>query len=147
MTLTTAQQAKLTELAALEVAALMTTERQPTLEVALPLTVVSRINRGGHWSATAKAAKKHRQAAAMKLRAELRRRRFTFARAVVQLVRVRPVGLRGLDDDNLRGGFKAVRDGVADALGIDDGDARVRWLYAEVEGERYGVVIRVWSWQ
>lgn len=37
-----------------------------------------------------------------------------------------------LDDDNLRTGFKAFRDGVADAFGIRDDDKRVRFVYAQV---------------
>lgn len=36
-----------------------------------------------------------------------------------------------LDDDNLRGYLKGTRDGVADALGINDGDARVSWQYGQ----------------
>jgi hypothetical protein len=36
-----------------------------------------------------------------------------------------------LDDDNLRGAFKAYRDGVADWLGVDDRDARVSWDYLQ----------------
>lgn len=36
---------------------------------------------------------------------------------------------KGLDDDNLRSAFKAIRDGIADALRIDDGDRRIRFEY------------------
>lgn len=36
---------------------------------------------------------------------------------------------KGLDDDNLRSAFKAIRDGIADALRIDDGDRRIRFAY------------------
>lgn len=49
----------------------------------------------------------------------------------VTLVRVGP---RALDDDNLAFAFKAVRDGVADALGVKDHDARVTWVYAQERG-------------
>jgi hypothetical protein len=49
---------------------------------------------------------------------------------VVSLVRFGP-GL--LDDDNLAGGFKPLRDAVAQRLGIDDADGRVRWEYGQVE--------------
>lgn len=41
------------------------------------------------------------------------------------------LGKQRLDDDNLAHAFKAVRDGVADALGIKDNDPRVQWLYAQ----------------
>ena len=37
-----------------------------------------------------------------------------------------------LDDDGLRGALKNVRDGIADALGIDDGDeGRLRFVYSQ----------------
>lgn len=49
----------------------------------------------------------------------------------VTLVRVGP---RALDDDNLAYAFKAIRDGVADALGVKDHDARVTWAYAQERG-------------
>jgi hypothetical protein len=39
-----------------------------------------------------------------------------------------------LDGDNLQSGFKAVRDGVADWLGVDDGDKRIDWQYGQRSG-------------
>lgn len=52
---------------------------------------------------------------------------------------------RVLDDDNLASGFKATRDGVADWLGVDDGDKRLTWRYAQEKGapKFYGVRIEV----
>lgn len=49
-------------------------------------------------------------------------------RWVVVLTRLSP---GRLDDDNLAGAFKAVRDQVADELGLDDGDERLKFLYAQ----------------
>lgn len=51
----------------------------------------------------------------------------------VRMVRVAP---RPLDDDNLRAAFKAVRDGIAEALGVDDGprEGRVAWEYGQELG-------------
>ena len=44
-------------------------------------------------------------------------------------------GPRKLDDDNLSAAFKRIRDGVADALGVDDGNRRrVRWEYKQRRG-------------
>lgn len=45
---------------------------------------------------------------------------------------------RMLDSDNLAGAFKAVRDGVAEAMGIDDGSERLEWRYAQTQGEDVG---------
>jgi hypothetical protein len=48
------------------------------------------------------------------------------ARVLVKLTRIGP---NELDDDNLRGSLKAVRDELAAQLGVDDRDRRVRWAY------------------
>lgn len=59
---------------------------------------------------------------------------------------------RKLDGDNLQGAMKAVRDQVADELGIDDGDEAHEWLYEQrkprpreigLQVGGYGVEIRV----
>jgi hypothetical protein len=50
-----------------------------------------------------------------------------------------------LDGDNLQSGFKAVRDGVADWLGVDDGNGLVDWQYVQRSGKagEYAVEIEV----
>lgn len=63
--------------------------------------------------------------------------------AVVALVRTQVPRSRGLDDDNLRGALKAVRDEVAKALGVDDKCERVLWTYGEVKGPEHGVRIAI----
>lgn len=60
----------------------------------------------------------------------------------VHLVRVKAQG-RLLDDDNLQGALKSVRDEVAAQLGVDDGDvAKVRFSYSQAKGA-WGVRISV----
>lgn len=49
-------------------------------------------------------------------------------RITVTITRISP-GV--LDDDNLRGACKAVRDGTADWLGLKDNDARIEWSYGQ----------------
>lgn len=46
----------------------------------------------------------------------------------ITLTRMAP---RVLDSDNLVSSLKAVRDGIADWLGIDDGSSRINWNYAQ----------------
>lgn len=61
----------------------------------------------------------------------------------ITLIRVAP---RRLDDDNLRAALKSVRDGLADALRIDDRDTRVKWRYAQCrhrEPRYYSVLVLV----
>lgn len=60
-------------------------------------------------------------------------------RLVVALVRVSP---RLLDDDNLAGAFKAIRDEIAKYFGVNDGDrSRIRFEYAQVKGKPSAVQI------
>lgn len=60
----------------------------------------------------------------------------------VLLVRISP-GHVELDDDNLRGSLKAVRDQVADELGVNDGDrAKVRFDYHQERGP-WGVRVQL----
>ena len=52
------------------------------------------------------------------------------------------------DDDNLPSAFKAVRDGIAEALGIDDGSDRYAWSYGQrriVRGEQPGFEVILWA--
>jgi hypothetical protein len=37
---------------------------------------------------------------------------------------------------------KALRDGIADRLGMDDGDSRISWRYRQVQGD-YGAVVEI----
>lgn len=57
----------------------------------------------------------------------------TSERLVVTLTRLGP-GL--LDDDNLTAGFKAVRDGIADALEVNDRHPMLRWIYSQERAPR-----------
>lgn len=52
------------------------------------------------------------------------------------------------DDDNLPSAFKAVRDGIAEALGIDDGSDRYAWSYGQrriKRGEVPGFEVVLWA--
>lgn len=85
----------------------------------LPVATVSEANGRDHWAVKGKRAKRQR------LAAKLLCPRATLP-ATVRLTRLS----RGrLDDDNLRGALKAVRDGIADAFGVADNDPRLRFEY------------------
>ena len=101
------------------------------IAVTLPIKIVSESNLRHGWRKVAARKKLHRQTARLILQQYARpmNEHSTFA---VLLTRIGP---RELDDDNLAGGFKAARDGVADWLGIDDGSPRIRWLYAQEKGK------------
>lgn len=91
----------------------------------VPIRLVSVANCREHWSAKAKRTKAHRQAGFLLTPKGIE------LPAVVTITRV---GIRPLDSDNLASCAKALRDGIAQKIGIDDGDSRITWLYAQRRG-------------
>jgi hypothetical protein len=59
---------------------------------------------------------------------------------VITLTRV---GVKRMDTDNLASALKACRDGVAEWLGIDDGDPRIEWRYAQRTDKTYSVEVAI----
>lgn len=96
-----------------------------------------------HWSVRAKRARSQRLAAYLACRAYAGNSLCPLTHeAVVMITRVSP---RPLDDDNLAASQKHVRDGIADALGIDDRDAIATWRYAQRSGGKgvYAVEVSI----
>lgn len=65
----------------------------------------------------------------------------------VTLTRIHPKGRPVRDeDDNLRAAFKGTKDGVADALGLDDASrnqgGRIEWVYNQIVGP-WGIRITI----
>ena len=108
-----------------------------SITVELPIRVVSESNVSCHWATRAKRAKKHRSAAKLLVKSAI-----TEPLIVITLTRIAP---RRLDDGNLGISMKAVQDGVADALRIDDGSVAVRWLYNQRRGamKEYAVLVEI----
>lgn len=108
----------------------------------MALRTVSEANAHTHWRARQKRAKAQRGAAFAYLRRPTTPLRPVASALVVTLTRIAP---RALDDDNLAGSQKHVRDGVADALGINDRDPLVTWRYAQRRGGKgqYAVHITI----
>ena len=48
-----------------------------------------------------------------------------------------------LDGDGLQSALKATRDGVADWLGVDDGDKRLTWRYQQERGAPKTYQVRI----
>ena len=96
------------------------------VRVTLPIRTISENNAREHHMARARRRKAQRDMTALAIRAHLRSATLA-APYLVTLTRLAP---RKLDGDNLQGAMKAIRDGVADALGVDDGDeSAVTWAY------------------
>jgi len=108
-------------------------------EVLLSVRTWSEANQRGHWGKRARRAKKQREAARLLVRAA----RVVLPKSgpvAITLTRIAP---RALDTDNLVSGLKAVRDGLADALGVDDGSSRIEWRYAQEKGKPGEYSVRV----
>lgn len=98
----------------------------------VPILTVSEANMREHWAAKAKRAKSQRSDMYTFLMA--------FAKSVKDCARphhkskwvvaIKRVGIRRLDDDNLAGSAKHVRDEIAAWMGCDDGpDGPITWSY------------------
>jgi hypothetical protein len=130
------------------------------LALELPLMTVSEANARSHFHERARRAAAQRTGAYMALATPLRRAGFTNVQhvsmgpdymvlAMPLVVRMTRLSRGELDDDNLRGALKAVRDGIADALGLkSDRDPRVEWRYGQDRASKkmpHGVRIEVWQ--
>lgn len=121
-----------------------------SVRVTLPMRTVNESNGShGHWAAKARRRKDQRTTTAIVVGMHLRGSGVGLP-VTVTMTRLAPSS--GLDDDNLRGALKSVRDGVADALGLnDDRDERVTWEYRQLRTSRksmtlvrgYGVEVRI----
>lgn len=105
--------------------------------VFVPLRTVSEANAHEHWRVRQRRAKRQRNAATLFVRVGYDRLTLP---ATIRLTRY---GKGQLDDDNLAGSFKHIRDGIADAFGVDDRDKRYTWVYRQERSKFYGVRIEI----
>lgn len=99
--------------------------------VLLPLRIVSVLNLREHWSKRGARASLHRTTAKIAMRQACRVP--PQGDMTITLTRIAP---RKMDrHENLPAGFKAVVDGIADWLEIDDGDERLTFAYAQRTGK------------
>lgn len=105
----------------------------------LGIRTKSEANQREHFAVKAKRVKAQREAARAGCAAHLARPALP---CVVKLTRISP---RPLDRDNLVGSCKAVIDGIADWLGIDDRDPRVHYMHEQQRGPAnvYGVLVEI----
>lgn len=91
-----------------------------------------------HWAVKAARAKEHRLLVAAALRmTECARLDRTHGLRVTFIRR----GPRRLDDDNLAGSFKHLRDGIAAVFGVDDGKPFWAWVYRQEKGKHGAEIV------
>lgn len=106
------------------------------IELRLPIRTVSLANQREHHMVRYRRSVKER----VEVRYALHGKALPAQGAQVTLTREGP---RELDDDNLRGAFKSIRDQVAAQFGMDDRDPRLRFEYAQRKAKKFGVVIEI----
>ena len=118
----------------------------------LPVRVRSASNLREHWSERARRTRAQRMAAYAVVNGELVGRHEVRVRAALRaggldvlLHRLLGPRDRRMDDDNLAAALKPVRDGVADALAVNDADPRITWTcrQSKLVGERGSVVVEI----
>lgn len=119
--------------------------RRTLLEIPC-LRLVSRANSRRHWRATYADDMKTKRAVLLTLLDGLK----GYETIIPVEVIIDRHGPRMLDDDNLSGSAKAVRDQIATFFGVDDGPkGPIRWRYEQTKSKTYGVgltfVYRRWE--
>lgn len=109
------------------------------MTITIPIRTVSELNRHEHWRARHQRSKQQR---ALTLAHLTRHKRPAGEAYTIRLTRLAP---RSLDPGNLEASFKWVQDAIADWLGIDDGDSRLRFAYGQEQGvpKQYGVRVSI----
>lgn len=109
----------------------------------IPIKVISEMNWRGHWAERHCRMKKQKDLAYVYCLKHLGRKREWPGEFFITLTRLKGYRQRDYDDDNLRGAFKAVRDGIAAYLGIDDGSERIEWEYYQDKSIRPGIRVEI----
>jgi hypothetical protein len=112
------------------------------IEFVIPIKTVNESNttRQGAWRARSKRSKANRSSARLHASAAHHGPRVKLP-CVITMTRL---SAGTLDDDGLRSALKATRDGIADWLGVDDGDVDlVRFKYEQESAPRKTYAVRV----
>lgn len=97
-----------------------------------PMKLPSCANLREHWATRAKRMSAHRSIGIIKTM----QTNLAAGAAPFLVIYLHRYGIRLLDSDNLASAFKGVRDGVAAALGEDDGSDRIEWRYLQDKCKR-----------
>jgi hypothetical protein len=107
-----------------------------TVTFTFPMKLASLANVREHWRV------KHRRS--KEQRALLHGMLWTASKPLLPAtVTITRIGKKKLDSDNLAISAKHVRDGIADAYGVDDGSDLYTWKYEQEIGKEYAVRIEI----
>jgi crossover junction endodeoxyribonuclease RusA len=104
-------------------------------EVPMPLPSVANLRE--HHFAKAKRVKAHRAVGQLLAKGYTHK-----GSALIVLTRFAP---RPIDSDNLASAFKAVRDGIADVIGVDDGHMSLIWHCQQAKATRPLIAVAIWQ--
>lgn len=116
------------------------------ISITLPIRLVSAANLRENPFVRAKRVKSQRSNATLALMSPVRGTFFAnagmpvFGDLEIKLTRI---SSRELDGDNLQYAFKAIRDGVADALKVKDNSPLLTWTYAQEKGKPKEYAVRI----
>lgn len=115
------------------------------LETSVNVRTFSEANRRDHWAVKAKRAKLQRTMCRVAVNAahKMPVKDLSILHDMRMVITLTRIGPRRLDCDNLNSALKACRDGIADAIGINDGSSKILWEYAQEIGKPYAVMIKV----
>ncbi len=106
----------------------------------LSMRTVTESNTGGYWLKKSKRAESQRTVVCMAMLGMIRRDRL----ALPMRIQFTRYGPKTLDSDNIFSAFKHVRDGVADAFGVDDKSDLYEWpAPLQVKSKHYGIRIEL----
>lgn len=114
---------------------------QPDVVLEAPIKTIGELNDRSHWAARHRRRKFQRDQLGWMLRQHFKPK----LPCTVVCTRIAP---RKLDkEDNLPSAFKAIRDAVAEWLGVDDGGDQVEWMYDQTKGapKFYGIRIEIYG--
>lgn len=109
--------------------------------ITIPIQLPSLANARLHWARRAAIVKSQRRAVSYQWAQTGIVRGSLWFPCVVTFTRIAP---RALDDDNLQFAFKALRDQLAEEMGLpNDRDPRVTWRYDQRKGKTPSVEIAI----
>ena len=121
----------------------------PLIEAFIPGKLESKLNLHGHWSKAHRTAKRQRENAhwaMIQKRNGVVESDLDDIALTVTITRLSPhyeQENKRLDNDNLAGACKAIRDGIADWLNVNDRDPRITWVYAQGFHEEYACTVSI----